>query len=81
MAPISVLYVLSKSVSFIEFLMDFCTYDDILGTIWVTDKRLLHFKLSKSGQILQVDKTGFSRLSHIESNRSQIGCEQCWNIL
>ena len=49
------------SVSSIEFLMDFCTHDDILDTIWSTDKKLLHFKLSKSGQILRVDKTGFPR--------------------
>ena len=35
-----------KSVSFIAFLMDFYTYDDILHTIWITDKKLLHFKLS-----------------------------------
>ena len=40
-----------KSVNFIEFLMDFCIYDDILDTIWITDKKLLHFKLSKSGQL------------------------------
>ena len=43
-----------KSVSFIEFLMDFCTYDDILHTIWITDRKLLHFKLSKLGQILRL---------------------------
>ena len=43
-----------KSVSFIELLMDFCIYDDILGTIWITDIKLLHFKLSKAGQILIV---------------------------
>ena len=54
-----------KSVNFIEFLMDFCIYDDILGTIMVIDKRLLHFKLSKSGQILRVDKTYFPRPGHI----------------
>ena len=27
-----------KSVCFIEFLMDFCTYDDILDTIQIKDK-------------------------------------------
>ena len=54
-----------KSVSFIEFLMDFYTYDDILETIWTTDKKLLHFKLSKSGQILRVDKTSFPRPGHV----------------
>ena len=42
-----------NSVSFIELLMDFFIYDDISDTIWITDKKLLHFKLSKSGQILQ----------------------------
>ena len=54
-----------KSVNFIKFLMDFCMYDDILDTIQLTDKKLLHFKLSKSGQILRVDKTCFPRPSHI----------------
>ena len=47
-----------KSVSFIELLMDFCTYDDILDTIWITDKKLLHCKLSK---FLRVYKTDFPR--------------------
>ena len=28
------------------------TYDDILHTMLITDKKLLYFKLSKSGQIL-----------------------------
>ena len=41
-----------NSVSFIEFLMDFFIYDDISDTIWITDK-MLYFKLSKAGQILQ----------------------------
>ena len=54
-----------KSVNFIEFLRDFCIYDDILDTIQITDKTLLHFKLSKSGQILHVDKTCFPRPGHI----------------
>ena len=54
-----------KSVIFIEFLMDFCICDDIIDTIWITDKKLLHIKLSKSGQILCVDKNGFPRPSHI----------------
>ena len=44
--------------------MDFCIYDDTLHTILITDKKLIHFKLSKSGQILHVDKTGFARPSH-----------------
>ena len=54
-----------KSVNFIEFLMDFCIYDDILDAIQITDKKLLHFKLLKSGQILRVDKTCFPRPGHI----------------
>ena len=54
-----------KLVSFIEILIDFYTYDDILDTMWITNKKLLHFKLSKSGQILRVDKTGFPRPGHI----------------
>ena len=54
-----------NSISCIEFLMDFCISDDILDKIRITDKTLLHFKLSKSGQILCVDKTGFPRLPHI----------------
>ena len=53
------------SVSFIEFLMDFCISDNILDTIKITDKMLLYFKLSKTGQILHVDKTSFLRFSHI----------------
>ena len=40
-------------------------YDDILGTILITDKKLLHYELSKSSQNLCVDKTGFPRPSHI----------------
>ena len=54
-----------KLVNFIAFLMDFCIYDDILGMIQITDKKLLHVKLSKLGQILHVDKTCFPRPSHI----------------
>ena len=57
----------SKSVNFIEFLMDFCVYDDTSDMIQITDKKLLHFKLAKSGQILHVDKTCFPRLGHIYS--------------
>ena len=40
-------------------------YDDILNAIRITDKMLLHFKLSKSDQILRVDKTCFPRPGHI----------------
>ena len=40
------------------------SYDDISDTIWSTDKKLLHFKLSKLGQILHVDKTGSPRPGH-----------------
>ena len=56
-----------KSVNFIEFLMEFCICDYILDTIQITDKKLLPFKLSKSGQILRVDKTCFPRPGHIYS--------------
>ena len=45
--------------------MDFYIYDDILNTIWITDKKLLDFKLSKLDQNLHVDKTGFPRPGHI----------------
>ena len=55
----------AKSVTFIEFHMDFNKYDDILDTIRMTDKNLLHFELSKLGQILCVDMTGFLRPGHI----------------
>ena len=61
-----------KSVNFIEFLMGFCIYDDILDTIQITDKKLLHFKLSKSGQILRVDKTCFFRCHHICKNNLKL---------
>ena len=44
--------------------MDFCIYDDMLNTIQIIDTKLLHFKLSKSGQILYADKTGFPRPGH-----------------
>ena len=41
----------AKAVSFIEFLIDFCMYDDIkfLDTLLITDKKILHFKLSQLG--------------------------------
>ena len=45
--------------------MDFCIYDENLDTIQLTDKKLLHFKLSKSGQILHVDKTFSQARLHI----------------
>ena len=48
-----------KSVSFIKFVMDFYTCDNTLDTIWITDIKLLHFQVSKSGHILSADKTGF----------------------
>ena len=55
----------AKSVSFIDLLMNFWIYDDIVDITLITDKKLLHFKLSKLRQILHVDKTGFHRLCHI----------------
>ena len=53
----------AKSVNFIEFLMDFGISDDIVDTILITDKKLLHFKLSQLGQIyvLSSINTGFLR--------------------
>ena len=45
--------------------MDYWIYDDIFNTIWSIDKKVLHFKLSKSGQILCVDRTGFPKPGHI----------------
>ena len=71
----------SQSVSFIEFLMDFCIYDDILDTILITDKKLLHFKLSKSGEILSVDKTGFPRPGHILISISMQYTNEPWMCL
>ena len=62
----------SNAVTFIEFLMDFCTYTDISDTIQIMGKKLLHFKLSKSGQIICVDKTGCPRPSHIFSKRCEV---------
>ena len=44
-----------NSAKYIELLMDFCIYDDILDMMQISDKMLLLFKLSKSGQILRVD--------------------------
>ena len=35
------------------------------NTTWITDKKLLHFKFSKLGQILHVDKNGFPRPGYI----------------
>ena len=54
-----------RSICFIEIFMYFCIHDDILHRIWITDKRLLHFRFTKSDQILCVDKIGFSRPGHI----------------
>ena len=55
----------SKSISSVEFLMDVCIHDNILDTIQIAAKKLLRFKLSKSGQTLHVDNTGFPMLDHI----------------
>ena len=46
MIPISCSVRSAKSVIFIEFLMDFCIFDDIFDTIPITDRKLLQFKLS-----------------------------------
>ena len=61
-----------KSVSFIAFLMDFCIYDDIFDIILITDKKVLYFKLSKSGQFSHVDKTGFPRPGHKWNLKSSV---------
>ena len=53
-----------KSVSFIEFLMTCCMYDNIVGKILSKDKNMSHFKLPKVGQTLHVVKTGFLRPNH-----------------
>ena len=45
--------------------MDVCIHNNILDTIRNTGKKLLRFKLSKSGQTLHVDNTGFSMLDPI----------------
>ena len=47
--------------------MDLCIYDVTLDMIQIAHKKLLHVKLSKSGQTLRVDKTCFPRPSHILS--------------
>ena len=55
----------AKSVNFIEFLMDFSISDDILVTVLIIDKKLLHFKPSQLGQILYICvNTGFSQACH-----------------
>ena len=43
-------------------IMDCYIYGDSLDTIWIIDKKLLYFELSKSGQIFMcIDKTIFSQ--------------------
>ena len=39
----------SNSISFIEFVVDFCTYDDILDTIQITDK--IYYILNSQNQV------------------------------
>ena len=68
-------------VSFIEFLMDLYIYDDILDAIWIADKKLLHFKFSKLGQILHVDKTSFPRPGHIYSRVNRLNNRWCINLI
>ena len=41
------------------------TYDKMLVTLLIKDKKLLHFKVSKLDQILCVDKIGFLGPGHI----------------
>ena len=54
--------------------MDFNIYDDILVTIWITDKKLLHFKLSNLGQILHVDqaRSHIDQLPHLMTHKIYI---------
>ena len=59
MAPISC------SVCAIQNLLLLLNSAHIIDTIWITDKKLLHFRLSKLGQILRIDNTGFPRHGHI----------------
>ena len=80
MAPISCsVCAIQNLLVLLKFLMDFCPCDDILHTLWITNKKLLHFKLSKSGQILCIDKTGFPRLGYIHHNIIVCECVQ-YNI-
>ena len=51
----------TKSISFGEFLMECCTYDEGFVTILIKDLKLLHYQVPKLGQVLHVDKTGFLR--------------------
>ena len=51
----------AKFVYFIEYLMEFSISDDILDTILITDKKLLHYKLSQLSQILHVN-IGFLKI-------------------
>ena len=64
MAPItcSVCAIQSLLVIFNSSWISAYTYDNIIDTVWIMDKKLLHFKLLKSGQILRVDKTSFPAL-------------------
>ena len=50
------------------------TYNNIVDTVWIIDKKLLHFKLLKSGQILRVDKTSFSSPNHIYNHLQDSLC-------
>ena len=50
----------AKFVNFIEVFMDFGIPDNIVDTILITDKKLLHFKFSRLDQILCFN-TGFLR--------------------
>ena len=58
-----------KTCSFIGLLMESYiasyVYDEILVTILSKDRKLLHFKVSKLGQIICINKTVFFRPSHI----------------
>ena len=52
--------------------MDFGISDDILVTVLIIDKKLLHFKPSQLGQILCVNTGYFSGPSQIQVYHSSI---------
>ena len=65
--PVHIMVTISCSVRTIQNLKDLlnCSvYVIKFVSILSKHKKLLHFKLSKLGQILQVDKTGVLRPSH-----------------
>ena len=62
----------TKSVNFIEFLMESSMCDEVFVTIHIKDENLSSFGSIKFGQILCLDKTGFLRPGHICSYLVQL---------